>query len=229
MTAVLVAPVAPRLSPLAILFDLDGTLTDPALGITRCLRFALKSLGKPVPPETELRACIGPPLQQTLPLLLQSDDPALAQKALVLYRERFAAVGKYENVVYPGIPAVLEALRTAGYSLFVATSKPVVYARDILAHFGLDSFFVGVYGSELTGERSDKTELLAYFLAQEERNPADCIMIGDRRHDVEGAHGNGMRCIGVGWGYGSRQELVAAGADWLCEDIADLPQQIRSL
>ncbi len=213
----------------AVLFDLDGTLTDPAIGITRCLTFALGSLGKPVPPETELRACIGPPLQKTLPLLLQSDDPSLAQKALYLYRERFATVGKYENFIYPGIPEVLETLRAEGHPLFVATSKPAIYARDILAHFGLDSFFAGVYGSELTGERSDKTDLLAYPLAQEKRNPADCVMIGDRRHDVEGAHSNGMRCIGVTWGYGYRQELLAAGADSLCDTVAELPDRMHSL
>ncbi len=209
-------------TPASILFDLDGTLTDPAEGITGCLRFALERLGRPVPPEADLRACIGPPLQTTLPALLGSDEPALAREALALYRERFGGVGKFENQVYPGIPEALEGLRAAGHRLFVATSKPAVYAADILAHFGLREFFAGVYGSELSGERSDKAELIAYLLAREALEPAACVMVGDRRHDVEGALRNGVACVGVLWGYGSRDELRAAGAPVLAERPADI-------
>ncbi|HVK02840.1 MAG TPA: HAD family hydrolase [Armatimonadaceae bacterium] len=206
-----------------VLFDLDGTLTDPAEGITRCLAYALERLGNAVPPSEELRACIGPPLQASFPRLLGSDDPELTRQAVTLYRERFAAVGMYENAVYPGIPEVLTAVRAGGGRLFVATSKPAVYAEKILRHFDLPAFFDGVYGSELTGERSDKAELIAYLLEQEALTAAGCVMVGDRRHDVDGARRNGLFPVGVLWGYGSREELETAGAKLLCAHPGELP------
>ncbi|MES2463249.1 MAG: HAD family hydrolase [Armatimonadota bacterium] len=209
----------------SLLFDLDGTLTDPAEGITRCLTYALEKLGRLVPCESELRACIGPPLQETLPVLLGTNDPVLACDALGLYRERFSSIGKFENAVYPGIPEALTALCSHGYRLLIATSKPTVYAKDILSYFGLDAFFEGVYGSELSGERSDKTALIKYLLADRGLAADACLMIGDRKQDVVGAHQNGVACIGVLWGFGSQEELTSAGADWLCS----LPSHLYEL
>jgi len=206
-----------------LLFDLDGTLTDPGSGITRCLRYALAALGKPVPAASDLGWCVGPPLRGTFAELLGSGDPELLDQAIALYRERFEAVGMFENAVYPGVVDGLRQLRMAGHELWVVTSKPQVYARRILVHFDLRDAFVAVYGSELSGVNADKGRLLRQVLAAEGFQGRPC-MIGDRRHDVEAAHANGLPAVGVLWGYGSREELVAAGADALVESMRQLVQ-----
>jgi phosphoglycolate phosphatase len=197
-----------------IYFDLDGTLTDPKTGITRCIRHALNELGHPAPPENELTWCIGPPLRVSLKRLVGTDD--LADRALSLYRERFSESGLYENRVYPQIEEVLATLRRYGHRLFVATSKPGVYAERIIRHFNLTAYFERVFGSELDGVRSDKTELLSYALNQTSEDPVCAIMIGDRRHDMIGARNNQMTAIGVLYGYGDEQELTEAGAHHVC-------------
>jgi len=151
----------------------------------------------------------------------------LIDDALALYRERFASVGMYENSLYPGVLEGLTQLREGGHHSWVATSKPHVYARQILAHFGLRDMFVGVYGSELSGERSDKAALLRHVLSDQAVG-APRYMVGDRRHDIEGAHANGLRAIGVLWGYGSRAELEAAGADALVGSMPELVEWISA-
>ncbi len=191
-----------------VFFDLDGTLTDPKTGITRCILFALQELGLDAP-EGELTWCIGPPLLESLESLV---GPALAPQALTLYRERFAALGWLENAVYPGIVELLEHLVREGRPVYVATSKPLVYAERIVRHFGLGDHVLRVFGSELDGTRSDKAELLRFALEESDAG-SEATMIGDRRHDVVGAKANDLRSIGVTYGYGSRQELEAAGAD----------------
>jgi phosphoglycolate phosphatase len=163
---------------------------------------------------------VGPPLRESFAELLGASDPLLVERALALYRERFTTVGLFENEVYPGIPDALMRLRDAGHELRVATSKPHVYARRILAHFGLLDLFVEVHGAELSGERGDKTSLIRHILAG--APPGDTSMVGDRRHDVEGAHANGVEAVGVLWGYGSRAELEAAGADVLLPSLPTL-------
>lgn len=198
-----------------IFFDLDGTLTDSRPGITRSIQHALEQLGHPVPPVEELTWCLGPPLQQSLKALLGTE--ALVQAGLKHYRERFAHVGLFENEVYAGIDEVLAALKADGRRLFVATSKPHVYAGRIISHFGLDKYFDGVFGAELDGTRADKTDLLAYALAQTRTDPARALMIGDRSHDIIGARNNAMAAVGVLYGYGSREELIGAGAERFCE------------
>ncbi len=205
-----------------LLFDLDGTLTDPGLGITRCLAHALEQLGRPAPGRAELERYIGPPLQQNFSELLGSSDDELISEAIARYRDRFGEVGLFENEVYPGIPELLRELREAGHELRVVTSKPTVYAARITAHFELDGHFAEIHGSELSGERTDKAELLAHLLDTEPLTREDCVMIGDRSHDVRGARANGLRSIGVLWGYGSRNELTEAGADQLCADLGEL-------
>lgn len=215
--------VADGRSLLKLLFDLDGTLTDPGVGITRCLQHALEGLGRPTPPAPDLAWCIGPPLRESLAQLLGSPDASLVERAVALYRERFASVGMFENVVYPGVREGLLELRRGGHRLWVATSKPHVYAREILAHFDLLPMFAGVYGSELSGERTEKASLIRHVLGAERWDEPPC-MVGDRRHDVEGAHANGLPAVGVLWGYGGRAELEAAGADGL---VASMPQLVE--
>ena len=162
----------------AIFFDLDGTLTDPKLGITRSIQYALNKLNRTTPAENELTWCIGPPLLASLKKLLGNDD--LADIALSLYRERFADIGIFENDVYPGIEDTLSLLAKSGHRLFVATSKPGVYAQRIIDHFKMTAYFDRVFGSEMDGTRSDKTELLKYALQTTSVEPFHAIMIGDR-------------------------------------------------
>ena len=200
-----------QMSP--IFFDLDGTLTNPKPGITRSIQYALRKLDRDAPSEDELTWCIGPPLHASFKKILGTD--ALADSAILLYRERFADVGLFENEVYPGIEAMLSTLAGQGRRLFVATSKPSVYAERIIDHFKLRGHFERVFGSELDGTRSDKTELLDYALNAAHVDRAEAVMIGDRSHDMIGARNNGMTALGVLYGYGSKEELLTAGAHHL--------------
>jgi len=207
-------------------FDLDGTLTDPRNGIVGCLRHALAAVRADIPSDAKLAAFIGPPLQQSLRQLLKNPDESVLAEALTRYRERFSSVGMYDNEVYPGIPELLRALGAAGWTLRVVTSKPTVFADRILTHFDLSQHFTGVHGSELSGVRSDKAELIAHVLETERISAEDAVMIGDRSHDVVGARANGVRALGVLWGYGTRAELAAAGADELYESISALESDL---
>jgi phosphoglycolate phosphatase len=198
----------------AIYFDLDGTLTDPKPGITGSIQYALQRLDHPVPSQDELTWCIGPPLRASFVTMLGGES--LADLAVSFYRERFADVGLYENSVYPDIKDVLTTLGHSRARMFVATSKPVIFAERIIDHFGLTGHFEHVFGSELDGTRVNKTELLAYALEKTDVNPSQALMIGDRSHDMIGAKNNGMGAIGVLYGYGSRQELIEAGASHVC-------------
>jgi phosphoglycolate phosphatase len=189
-------------------FDLDGTLTDPKEGITKCIQYALEKMDVDVPANDELTWCIGPPLLHSFELLLGKDR---AWSAVNLYRERFSDIGWQENLLYPGVRKTLEQLSRAGWRLFVATSKPHIYARKIIRHFQLSSYFETVYGAELDGTRSDKSELLQYAISDSQAKGI-LTMIGDRKHDIIGGLANQMTVIGVTYGYGSLQELHQAGA-----------------
>ncbi len=213
----------------ALLFDLDGTLTDPKEGITKCIAYALAGLGLDAPACDDLCWCIGPPLAGSFGKLLGSDDEASIAEALRLYRERFSYVGLYENSVYESIPETLDHLRRSGFRLFVATSKPTVYAERIIEHFGLSPYFDVVYGSKLDGRLTDKGQLIAHILQAEGLEPSRCLMIGDREHDVIGAARCSVAAIGVLYGYGTRDELTAAGAAVLCEAPSDLPQAVSNI
>lgn len=195
-----------------ILFDLDGTLTDPYQGITRCISHALVTLGKPSPPRMDLRWCIGPPLKKSFVKLLSSDDDKLTEEALSIYRKRFGSVGLFENEVYDDIPETLKALQEQDHTLYVATSKPRVYAERIIDHFDLGQYFSGIYGSELDGTRSDKSSLISHILQSESIASTEAAMIGDREYDMIGAKVNGVRGFGVLWGFGTKDELEASGA-----------------
>jgi phosphoglycolate phosphatase len=198
----------------AIFFDLDGTLTDPKPGITGSIQYALQKLDRPVPSQDELIWCIGPPLRASFVTMLGGESQA--DLAVSFYRERFADVGLYENGVYPDIPDVLATLGQSRRRMFVATSKPRIFAERIIDHFGLTGYFERVFGSELDGTRVHKTDLLAYALEETGVNASQAVMIGDRSHDMIRAKKNRMGAIGVLYGYGSRQELTEAGASHVC-------------
>lgn len=205
-----------------LFFDLDGTLTDPARGITLCFQHTLRWMGRPAPDTADLLRYIGPPLRGTLAHLLATDDAEVIEAAIAHYRERFAATGMYENEVYPDVPPGLATLRAAGHRMWVVTSKPEVYARKILEHFGLMEYFREVYGPDLGGRFAEKTALIAHVLEREGLDPAGVWMIGDRVYDIHGGRTNGTRTAGVSWGYGSEDELRTAGADVLVTSMSAL-------
>jgi len=208
-----------------LLFDLDGTLTDPGSGITRCIQHSLLGLGRIAPSSADLYWCVGPPLRESFATLLESSETALLERAVALYRQRFASVGMFENAVYPEIADALAGLVAEGHRLLVVTSKPHVYAEAILKHFKLRDMFVAVYGSELSGERCDKSILLRHMLSLEgDKEPS--IMIGDRRYDIAAAHTSGLKSVGVLWGYGSYAELEQAGAAKIVASVAELLEWI---
>jgi phosphoglycolate phosphatase len=198
----------------AIYFDLDGTLTDPKPGITGSIQYALQKLDLPVSSQDELTWCIGPPLRGSFVTMLGGEK--LADLAVSFYRERFADVGLYENSLYPDIKDVLTTLGHSRRRMFVATSKPGIFAERIIDHFGLTGCFERVFGSELDGTRVHKTDLLAYALETTGVNASQALMIGDRSHDMIGAKNNGMGAIGVLYGYGTKEELIGAGASHVC-------------
>lgn len=205
-----------------VLFDLDGTLTDPFDGITRSIQFALEKMGAAVPDAEALRWCIGPPLWDSFAVLLEEGDRSVLDQAVGYYRERYTVDGLYENTLIPGIPELLSVLQARGTKLFVATSKPHAYAGKIVEHFGLMPYFGKVYGSELDGRLSAKTELIAHILKEEGLKSERTAMIGDRKHDLIGANNNGVAAVGVLWGYGSQEELAAEKPHAIAEKPANL-------
>jgi phosphoglycolate phosphatase len=216
-------------APLDLIFDLDGTLTDPREGIARCFVHSLEKLGLPAPNPQLLDRHIGPPLREAFAQLLATSDTARIELAVSLYRERFGTLGLFENVPYPEIDAALELLRARGHTLWVCTSKAHVYATRILEHFRLSDHIVRVYGAELDGSFSDKAELLAHLLQRETIAPRRAIMIGDRMHDMRAARLNQVASVGVLYGFGGERELTAAGADALCAQVTDLPAVIAQV
>ncbi|MEE2708242.1 MAG: HAD-IA family hydrolase [Gemmatimonadota bacterium] len=204
-----------------VFFDLDGTLTDPKEGITRCIQYALDQLGEPSFSQDELASCIGPPLRESFGRLLQTNDTARKEQALKLYRDRFATVGLFENIVYPGVRELLADL--GSMRVFLATSKPRVYAERILSHFELAACFHGIYGSEMDGRFEKKPDLLQHMLTLEHLSAESTLMVGDRDHDIIGARQNACGAMGVTYGYGSIEELSSAQADHIChspEEVA---------
>ena len=192
-----------------VLFDLDGTLTDPAIGITNAVMYALRHYGIAVADRSTLYPFIGPPLTDSFENYFGfSKEKAI--EAVEVYREYFSTKGIFENRVYDGVPAMLQALCDSGVRAVLATSKPLVFADRILAHFGLKSYFYYTAGSELSGERVEKAAVIRYALEQCHIPPDSAVMVGDRSYDVAGAAACGLPAIGVSYGYGSREELEAA-------------------
>ncbi len=206
----------------AILFDLDGTLSDPKVGIVKSLRYALSKFGITDESDETLVSFIGAPLY----LFLQeqySMNEEQAQRAMEFYREYYSETGIYENTVYPGIPDLLKRLRDGGKTLCVATLKPVVFAERVLEYFELRPCFDHVAGPDLRPEGLTKTEIIGQALASMKNIPTDkTVMIGDREHDVIGARQNGIASIAVAYGYGSMEELQSAGPDHMAASVEEL-------
>jgi phosphoglycolate phosphatase len=212
-----------------ILFDLDGTLTDPAEGIIKCYQYSLGRLNASCPSSEVLSAFIGPPIRATFAEVLETSDDALIEQAVAIYRERFSTIGLFENMVYEGVPEMLAELQAAGYKLFVATSKPQVFAQRVLNHFSLGGYFVKVHGNELNGRLDDKAELVSELLTEHRLRPSETVMVGDRWHDVAAAKRNHLQSLGVTYGYGSEEELMKAGADHLCRRPAEIVRLITEV
>ena len=210
-----------------LLFDLDGTLTDPMVGITSSVQYALEKFGIHVRYLKELIPFIGPPLAESFQKFygFSKED---AEKAIQYYREYYAPKGIFENEVYEGISEMLAHLTEAGFTLLVATSKPTVFARKVLKHFGMEDYFSFVGGSELDGSRTKKAEVISYILKTCGIEAKEAIMIGDRRHDIEGGKACGLESVGVLYGYGTEQELTEAGADHIIRTVAELEDYLRN-
>lgn len=204
-----------------ILFDLDGTLADSRDGITSCLLHALADAGAPAPPPEGLSACIGPPLATSLANLLGTSDPRRIERAIAVYRRRYEEEGILQHVLYPGILDMLSALRDDGHWLGVVTAKPRVYAMRIVEHLGIRLLVPRVVGPDLSARRYTKETLIQSACAEWRISPG-AVMVGDRGDDVSGAKANGLRAVGVTWGYGSFDELRAAGADRLVNHPAEV-------
>lgn len=206
------------------LFDLDGTLIDSELGITTCIKHALAKLDVPAPEQEQLRGWIGPPLRHSFAPLLDQ-DAARIEAAVGFYHERFDTDGWREHVIYPGIQCLIEYLLAAGHQLAVVTSKPHQHAAPIIAHLSFGNAFARLYGPSPDSAHSEKADMIRTALTDFNCPSADAVMIGDRRFDIEGAVANGVRGIGVLWGFGSRAELEQAGAS----AIAVAPSELAGL
>ena len=208
----------------AILFDLDGTLTDSGEGIMNCAKVALEHYGLPIPSETELRTFVGPPLHESF---IRFGVPAEeAENAIKIYRSRYIPIGKFENYPYDGIQQVLQSLKDAGHTLYVATSKPEKMSIEILEHFGMAHYFDIICGASMDLSRSSKSDVIAYLLRQcgeyEEK-----VMVGDTAFDVLGAKVHNIPTIGVAWGYGKVEDMVDAGAVSIVYTMEELYEALK--
>lgn len=209
-----------------ILFDLDGTVTDPALGITNSVAYALKKYGIEETYE-DLLKFIGPPLTDSFKQFCGFDENT-ANQAVVYYREYFSVTGLFENKVFEGMEVFLEQLIKEGYRLAIATSKPEVFAKKILDHFSLSHYFTFIGGATMDSSRSKKADVVKYVMEQLAIKKEDSVMmVGDRLHDIEGAHQNNIRAIGVLYGYGDMAEMKACHADYIVKDLEELYTTIK--
>lgn len=209
-----------------LLMDLDGTVTDPMEGITRGVQYALASLGVDVQDRRLLCPFIGPPLKASFQEFYHLNEEDTT-RAIAKYREYFSTQGIFENEMYEGMEAFLQMQQAAGKQLVLATSKPEPFALRILDYFQLTPYFTFVGGSSLDNGRTEKEEVIRYILdSLAISDLSSAIMIGDRKFDIEGAHANGLQAIGVLYGYGSREELERAGADYLAADLAELSRLV---
>jgi phosphoglycolate phosphatase len=212
-----------------VLLDLDGTLTDSRVGITRSVQYALRQLGLAADDLDALLPYIGPPLRESF-VAISGVDQVQVGRAILAYREYFVEKGILENVVYAGVPEMLGRLVDDGWRLAVATSKPTVFAERILTACGLRGLFEVVAGAELDGTRERKADVISFALESASHAPdAECVMVGDREHDIIGAKMVGIPAIGVTWGFGSAEELRNAGADLLIHQVPDLPAALLAL
>jgi phosphoglycolate phosphatase len=213
----------------SVLLDLDGTLVDSQPGIVASCVAALRTLGHDPGEALDIRRAIGPPLEDMMQALLQARGDDRIDQAVAAYRQHYGESGLLGSAPFPGIGAALEDLRRTGLRIYLATSKREVFARRILENLKLTTYFDGIYGSVPGGKLDHKPELLAHILSEQEISPSHSVMVGDRRHDIAGAHAVKMRGVGVLWGYGGRDELESAGADQIVERPKDLASIVSSV
>ncbi len=211
-----------------ILFDLDGTLTDPMVGITKSVQYALKHYGIEENDLKKLCLFIGPPLKDSF-MEYYGFSEEKAAEAITVYREYFSETGLFENMEYSGIRDVLAELKAAGKRLYVATSKPELFSKQILEHFRLTEYFDFIGGANMDETRVKKGDVIRYVLEENQITDLDqVVMVGDRKHDILGAKEHGLDSVGVLYGYGSREELQSAGADWIVDTVEELGQLFRN-
>lgn len=204
-----------------ILFDLDGTLTDSKIGIIKSVSYALEKFDIVVEDVHSLEKFIGPPLGESFTLYYGMENQQL-ETAIKYYREYFSQKGIFENNLYPGVEKILRDLKCQNKKVILATSKPLVFAEQIVNYFNVSHYFNIIEGSKLDGGLSQKSELIAYILEKYTLDKHNSIMIGDRKHDVIGAQTNQMDSVGVGYGYGSKEELMRAGAVYYVSSVNSL-------
>lgn len=212
-----------------VFLDLDGTLINSQPGILASSLAALRALGHEPGEDLDMKGAIGPPLEDIMQGLLQRFGDDRVGEAVVAYRQHYGESGLFKSEPYPGIGSSLRRMQQAGLQIYLATSKREIFAIRILEHLGLAAYFNGIYGSLPGGELDHKPELLAHIMSQRDLTPSRGLMVGDRRHDITGAHAVGVRGLGVLWGYGSREELEAAGADRLVPSTADLAPAVLTM
>jgi phosphoglycolate phosphatase len=210
-----------------VCFDLDGTLVDPLPGVRACVRKTCDAFGLEPPDEATLRGWIGFGMQESLATLKGLEDPARLEAALDFYWERYREDGVFEHALYPGIFHLLHRLKRQGHHLYVVSAKPSLFARRIAYQFDLNLIFDEIYGSTLKGRWQPKTEVLAGLVQQGTIWPGG-VFIGDRGVDMVAARDHGLEAVGVAWGYGSREELAAAGADRIMGSVADLDRWLAA-
>lgn len=212
-----------------VFMDLDGTLTNPKLGITKSVKYALESKGVTVEELDSLCKFIGPPLRESF-MIFCDFDAVQAEELVSKYREYYKVTGIYENEVYDGMEQLLARLRASGRKLYVATSKPEEFAEKILKHFQLAGYFEDICGATMDGSRSTKEEIIRYTMDKNGITDREkIVMVGDREHDIFGAKAVGIACVGVLYGFGSSEELCAAGADGIADNVADVYETIVSM
>ena len=212
----------------AVLFDLDGTITDSATGILNSVSYALKKYNIVIEDEEELNKFVGPPLQESF-MRFCGFSPEETVKAVEYFREYYRDRGMYENKLYDGIPAVLKELSDAGNTIILATSKAELFAVQILRHFQIDKYFDFIGGATMDGARSKKSDVIAYVLKQcNVTDISSAVMVGDREQDIFGAKEIGIDSIGVLYGYGSRKELQDAGATYIADNVQDIIHLVRN-
>jgi phosphoglycolate phosphatase len=205
-----------------LFFDLDGTLTDSSPGIVRCINHALVSVGYGELQEDRLRPMIGTPLASIFADVLSCDDACTIDTAVEHFRHRFDRLGMFENSVFPGIIDALETLQRGGHTMQVVTAKPKVVARRVLDHFVLTPYFAAVHGPELDTRTCDKADFVAAALAIANGPRSSAVMVGDRLDDIRAARRNGVRAVAVGWGYGTKEELIGAEPHYFAATVTDL-------
>ena len=211
-----------------VLFDLDGTLTNPEIGITSSVMYALEKFNIKVEDRKELHPFIGPPLSYSFQTYYGLSEEE-SEQAIKYYRERFSVKGLYENEVYPGVEKLLQQLKEGGKRLIIATSKPEEFTLKILEHFDLLKYFDYVAGATMDGSRGEKADVIRYAIEISGiGNKSEAIMIGDRKYDILGAKENGLNSMGVLFGFGDREELTEAGADYIVENVKDIATVLLS-